>query len=160
VKVARFRIASIMVVVVIVALNLVAIRALLGFRSLLGELLILGALPMANVLAVGLLIGRRRPGNRPFLLGFVPFGAMALTVFVAMTCSFPRELAILLTSVTLYLVRTIGPGRLLLIVLAQAFALVVMMVLPQVVIALIGGLLSRKFMIISRISRRPDQTPT
>ena len=91
-KVPRFRIASIMVVVAIVALDLVAIRALLGFRSLMGELLILGALPMANVLAVGLLIGQRRPGNRPFLLGFVPFGAMSLALYVAMATSFPREI--------------------------------------------------------------------
>jgi hypothetical protein len=94
VKVPRFRIASIMVVVAIAALNLVAIRALFGFRSLMGELLTVGALPMANVLAVGLLIGHWRPGNRPFLLGFVAFGAMALATYVAMATCFPREIVV------------------------------------------------------------------
>ena len=33
-----------------------------------------GALPMANVLAVGLLIAQQRPGSRPFMLGFGAFG--------------------------------------------------------------------------------------
>ena len=71
----RFRIAWVMVAVAIAALNLAVIRVLLG--SPVGELVVLGALPMANVLAVGLLIGLRRRGSRPFLLGFEAFGAMA-----------------------------------------------------------------------------------
>ena len=52
------------------------------------SLLILGALPMANVLAVGILIGQRRPGSRPFLLGFEAFGAMALALYVALASFF------------------------------------------------------------------------
>ena len=80
-------------------------------RPLMSVLLVLGALPMANVLPVGLLIGQRRPENRPFRLGFVSFGAMALALYVAMTSSFPREIVILLTPVSDYLVKTIGSDR-------------------------------------------------
>jgi hypothetical protein len=159
VRVPRFRIASIMVVVAIAALNLVAIRTLLGFRSLMGELLILGALPMANVLAVGLVIGQRRPGNRPFLLGFVPFGAMALALYVAMATSFPREIVVsCLTQVSNYLEGMIGAHRPLLVTAAQTFAYLLILGLPQVLLALIGGILSRRFMITFRITGRPNRT--
>jgi hypothetical protein len=124
VKVLRFRIVSIMLVVAIAALDFVAIRALFGFRSLMGELLILGALPMANVLAVGLASRQRRPGTRPFLLGFVPFGAMALALYVATATSFPREIVVsCLTPVNDYLENIIGPHRPLLFIPAQTFLL-------------------------------------
>src|SRR4051794_21903333 len=76
----RFRIAWGMVAVAIAALDFAAIRASLEFRE--AVLLVLGALPMANVLAVGILIARQRPGSRPFLLGFEAFGAMALALFI------------------------------------------------------------------------------
>ena len=159
-KVPRFRIVSIMLVVAIAALNFVAIRTHVGFRSLMGELLMLGALPMANVLAVGLLIGQRRPGNRSFLVGFVPFGAMALALYVAMATSFPREMVITcMTPLSEYLGRIIGQDRPVLFIPAQTLALVTVLVLPQLVFALIGGLLSRRFMITIRISRRPNRTP-
>ncbi len=145
-KVPRFRIVSIMVVVAIVALNFVAIRDLLGFRSLMGELLILSTLPMANVLAVGLLIGKRRPGSRPFVLGFVPFGAIALALYVAVVTSVPREIVVsCLAPVSEYLVRMIGAHRPLLFIRALAFVCLFILVLPQVVFALIGGFLSRRF---------------
>jgi hypothetical protein len=150
-----------MVMVAIVALNLVAIRALLGFRSLMGELLILGALPMANVLAVGLVIGQRRTGNRPFLLGFVTFGAMALALFVAVATSVPREVVkSCLTPVSDYLERMIGPHRPLRFVPAQTLAFVLMLGLPQVVFGLIGGVLSRRFMTTISISEGQNRTPT
>jgi hypothetical protein len=42
--------------------------------SLMIGALALGAIPMANVLAVGLLIGVWRRGRRPFLWGFETFG--------------------------------------------------------------------------------------
>jgi hypothetical protein len=159
VQVPRFRIASIMVVVAIAALNLVAIRVLLGFRSLMGELLILGALPMTNVLAVGLLIGQRRLGNRTFLLGFVAFGAMALAIYVAMATSFPREIVVsCMTPLSDYLERIIGRDRPLLFIPVQTLALVATPGLPQVVVALFGGLLSRKFVIGIGTSRQPNRT--
>ena len=159
-RVPRFRIASIMVVVAIVALDFGIIRAMPVIPRPTSVLLVLGALPMANVLPVILLIGQRRRENLPFRLGFVSFGAMALALFVAITWFNPVEMAILFTSLLDYVVQNIGSGRPLLSVAAQALALVVTVGLPQVVFALIGGLLSRKFMTSIRISRRPDQTPT
>src|SRR3954454_2036881 len=77
----RFRIAGVMVAIAIAALDFAAIRAFLDIPDVF--LLVLGAVPMANVLAVGILIGQQRPGSRPFLLGFEAFGAMALVLFVA-----------------------------------------------------------------------------
>lgn len=86
-KVGRFRIASLMIAVAIAALDFAAIRAMLNFRE--GVSLSLGALPMANVLAVCILIGQRRPEHRPLLLGFAVFGALALAVYVALWSFFP-----------------------------------------------------------------------
>ena len=120
------------------------------------SLLVLGALPMANVLAVGILIGQRRPGSRPFLLGFEAFGAMALALFVAVLGEFlPWSLWLNFLSRTsdpLHAGKFIGhepafrshPNRLL--------RRVVMLGWPQVVFALIGGFLSRRFKV--TITRR------
>jgi hypothetical protein len=69
VKVPRFRIASVMVFVALVALDFTTIRAVSDYADAAEiALLGIGALPMANVLAVGLLIGYRSRGNREFLL--------------------------------------------------------------------------------------------
>ena len=66
---------------------------------------------MANVLAVGILIGQRRPGSRPFLLGFEAFGAMALAVFVALAVFSPQKVMIPYLELSLQFVRnTIGQG--------------------------------------------------
>jgi hypothetical protein len=51
--------------------------------------LLLGALPMANVLAVGILVGQQRPGSRQFLLGFEAFGAMAMVSYAALVWFVP-----------------------------------------------------------------------
>ena len=85
-KAPRFRIAWIMVAVAIAALDFGAIRALLGLESKISNTLLLGVLPMANLLAGGILIGRQHPEYRPFLRGFVAFGAMAsaLCVFLSL----------------------------------------------------------------------------
>ncbi len=85
----RFRIAWVMVAVAIAAFDFGAIRAMFGSW---GHSLLLGALPMANVLAVGILVGQQRPGSRPFLLGFEVFGAMALAFYVvAYAWFFPKS---------------------------------------------------------------------
>ena len=157
-KVPRFRIASLMVAVAIAALDFGVIRATPVIGPPTSVLLILGAMPMANVLPFVLLVGQWRPESRPFRLGFVMFGAMALALFVAMTWFFPLEMAIRLTPVTVYLKQTIEPGQPFLLLAAQAFALMVIMVLPQVFFALIGGFLFQKFMINIRISRRSNPT--
>src|SRR5262245_38035767 len=76
-----------MVLVALVALNFGVIRALYfdlrtGLNANRLDVLALGALPMANVLAVGLLTALWRRGSRLFLLGFVAFGAVALVLYL------------------------------------------------------------------------------
>ena len=87
-----FRLFWIMVAVAIVALDFMVIRRSVDYRTPTGDFLLVGALPMANMLAIGTLVGQRRPGSRPFLLGFVAFGAMALAVFVAGAIFFTDQL--------------------------------------------------------------------
>ena len=83
-KVPRFRIAWVMVAVAIAAFDFAAIRALVDSPSPAGDELLFGALPMANVLVAGLLIGRQRPHSRPFFVGFELFGAIALASYIAL----------------------------------------------------------------------------
>jgi hypothetical protein len=119
----------------------------------------LGALPMANVLAISLLIGLKRPGKRLFLLGFLPFGTMALALYVAMACSFPRQMVThSVGPLSDYLGSFIKPD--LLFIPAQTIAGAGLLVLPQVLFGLIGGSLSRHYMVTIRISRRPERTST
>jgi hypothetical protein len=154
----RFRIAWVMVAVAFAALDFAAIRALLpGHANALddqrGVCLLLGALPMANVLAVGMLIGQRRPASRPFLLGFEAFGAMALVLFIALATCFPREVVIpYFAPFVAPVERFIGPGRPLYIPIG-GLVVAVVLVGPQVVFALVGGFLSRRFKV--TISPRP-----
>jgi hypothetical protein len=119
------------------------------------DFLILGALPMANVLAVGLLIGRRRPNSRLFLLGFEAFGAAPLVLYSAFVCfssdfegpSHP------------YLSATLGP---LIMLVEQDYpsllhpisliGIAAMLGWPQAAFALFGGFLYRSFKI--TITRR------
>jgi hypothetical protein len=162
VRVPRFRIASVMIFVAIAALDFGAIRALLDSQTDDLFLLVLGALPTVNVLAVGMLIGRRRPGNRRFLLGEA-FGAMAFALYVALA-SFLRDEVVMpylgpLLDLFDYLEKTIGSDRPFVFIPFLCPAGAVMLGLPQVVFALIGGLLSRKFVITIRITKRPDRTP-
>ena len=58
-----------------------------------------------------------------------------------------------------YLVRTIGLGQPLILLPAEDFALVFMLVLPQFVFALIGGLVSRRYRIgiITRLAQPPAE---
>jgi hypothetical protein len=87
-KAPRFQIAWIMVAVAIAGINFAGLRALFDDRSgIEGVLLFIGALPVANVLVVGMLIARKRSGSRPFFLGFEVFGAFSLTLYIlAATC--------------------------------------------------------------------------
>ena len=146
----RFRIAWVMVAVAIAALDFAAIRTLLPRHANVlddqrGMCLLLGALPMANVLAVGMLIGQRRPASRPFLTGFEVFGAMALAIFIALAIGFPREVVIpYFAPFVAPVERFIGPGRPFYIPIG-GLVVAVVLVAPQMVFALVGGVLSRRF---------------
>ena len=108
---------------------------------------------MANVLAVGMLVGQRRPGSRPFLMGFEAFGAMALAFFIALGGCIPREILMLAVMPFVHPIETvIGPGRPFVSILIQLFVAVVMLGWPQLAFAVIGGFLSRRFKI--TITRR------
>jgi hypothetical protein len=144
----RFRIASLMVAVAIAGLNFGAIRAMLApGMGLRGASLVVGALPMANVLVAGLLVARQRPKSRPFLLRFEAFGAIALALYVVLVASsLHREV------VMPYVQRVLDPinQRMAtstpLVLIPVRFSVgVVLLVMPQMAFALIGGFVSRKF---------------
>jgi hypothetical protein len=154
VKVPRFRIAWLMVAVAIAALDFAAIGAILGSGADdFGIFLLLGALPMANVLAVGILIGQRRSGSSLFLLGFEVFGAMALALYIALLSCCRRELVIpYLSSLIRVLEQSVGRNRPFVFLPVLFFGSAVMLGLPQVAFALIGAFLCRRFK--STIARR------
>jgi hypothetical protein len=147
-----------MVAVAIAALDFMAIRALLPRHANVlddqrGILLLLGALPMANVLAVGMLIGQRSPGSRPFLQGIEAFGAIALALFMLLASSFTREVVMPYLETFVAPVEWItGPNSPFVSIPIQCVVAVIMLGLPQVAFALLGGSLSRRFRV--TITRR------
>ena len=146
----RFRIAWVMVFVALAALNFAVFRSAGDAHSKTGVLLALGAIPMASVLAIGLIIGYRRHGSRPFLPGFESFGAMALALFAAAAVLFGGKMLESYTRIFIDpLSKIIGPDRPL-IHIPVAYAA---FGLPQVAFALMGGFLSRKYRI--TITKRP-----
>jgi hypothetical protein len=147
-KAPRFRIAWVMVAVAISALDFWAIRAVLEFPTPKGELLIVGALPMANVLAFAILIGLWRPASRPFLLGFQAFGAIALALYVAGAIFFFDELVMSYLASFLRPIATVIGQRPRVVLIPIFFSsAIIMLGLPQLAFALLGGFLFRKFRI-------------
>src|SRR4051794_7505293 len=65
VKVPRFRIAWVMAFIALAALNFTVLRVVLDHYNPTSELVAVGAIPMANILAIGLLVGHRYRGGRP-----------------------------------------------------------------------------------------------
>ena len=112
----------------------------------------MGGLPMAHVLAVGLLLGRRR-GSHPFLLGFEAFGATALALYIAGVSLFTEELVRpFLRLVLKHLLEPIRFRPYLNILGFPYLIMIATLILPQLAFALIGGLLSRR---LSR-AKQPD----
>jgi len=155
-----------MALVALVAIDVGAIRALssLQFRayfqgpfplSQMIGVLILGGLPMANVLAVGLLLSRRR-GSRPFLLGFEAFGATALAVYIAGASLTTEKLVRPFFRLVLeHLLEPIHYVRYLNIagLLVSYPVIIATLILPQLAFALIGGFVSYKL----KTTRRPNR---
>jgi hypothetical protein len=116
--------------------------------SLMIGALALGAIPMANVLAVGLLIGLWRRGDRPFLWGFETFGAMALAFYIAGVSLLTEELVRPLFDLTVkHLFTTLwnGPYRNNVGHLIGYSVTIAILALPQAAFALVGGFLFRYF---------------
>lgn len=83
-RIPRFRISWLMVFVAFFPVDFAAIRTYTTsnrFGQFI-DLAIVGILPTLNILCLCVLVARFRPKNRPFLLGFVTFGASALTGYV------------------------------------------------------------------------------
>jgi hypothetical protein len=155
VKLPRIRIAWVMFAVAILAVDFTVMRALLDGPPPLAEELLFGALPMANVLVVGLLIAFQRPPNRAFLLGFELFGAIALTFYIALAILSPGPSGPIRPYVAIVLdpiVAPMGLTRSLSSVLTIWLVVLFMLGWPQVTFALIGGFLSRRYKV--TINRR------
>jgi hypothetical protein len=152
VKVPRFRIAGLMVLVAIMALNFGAIRALLTTQSPLSSkapgVLGLGALPMANLLAVGMLVGRPRSRPCTSSRGFAASGAAALGLYITGAWLFSERLLMSYLYLGLGPIsRTIGQSWPVAPISILYVIAVVMLSLPQVTLALIGGVILSKFKI-------------
>jgi hypothetical protein len=161
-KMPRFRIAWLMIAVALAALDFAGIRAFLDIPEVF--LLVMGALPTANVLVVGILIGQQRPSSRPFLLGFETFGAIALVLFVAfftLAIFFPDggygPINSYLVPVIQPIEKIIGQNRPFVLIPIACFAYVFMLCWPQMAFALVGGLLSRRYRI--TITKRSAPAP-
>ena len=162
-KVPRFRISWLMIVVAIAALNFGAIRIWYqhlpydDVHSVWIETLTFGGLPMANLLAVGIMVCIRQPQTRPFLWGFATFGGLALAFFGVLAYFYTDQ--VIRPSVVwffeLEFVETAIRGfRRDARNLIQYFIGTLLLGLPQLAFALIGGQLSRKFGIVKRHRRR------
>jgi hypothetical protein len=156
VKAPRFRIGWLMVAVAIAALNFGAIRAICAATGQFFLSWVVGTLPMANVLAVGLLIAQQRPRYYPFLLGFEAFGAMALAFYIVSASDDFAAVAFYLKPCLDPIEDIIGPDQPFLLWPVLISACVVMLGLPQVVCAMVGGLLSHMLFTVvgSLLSRR------
>jgi hypothetical protein len=160
VKLPRFRIAWLMVAVAVSALDLTAIRALLKLPPATGEELILGALPMTNVLALGLITGRWHPASRQFLVGFELFGAIALASYVMVTCLSPGPNNIIHSYVNIFInpIEAMSHGQRNLITTATIVSVVVIVLsAPQVIFAVLGGFFFSGYRI--TITRRATPSP-
>jgi hypothetical protein len=110
-------------------------------------------LPMANVLAVGVVIGQQRPGSSPFILGFEAFGAIALALYVVLASSFHREVVWPYLRPLVDPIRdTVGIDRPFILIPVLCSVGVLMLGWPQLAFALLGGFLFRSLK--STITRR------
>jgi hypothetical protein len=162
----RLTVAWVMALVALVALDFAGVRAWLYYRVGHGvgpdgrqltwientyDLMGCGGLPMAVLLAAGLLAGIFGVRWRPFMLGFMAFGAAALVAFVACAALYtegviqPRILWVLRSLPrSIY---SLSPAVRTSILYAVSASLVV---LPQLAVALLGGAL---FQALSRRTR-------
>lgn len=153
----RFSLSGLMAVVLVVALGFGAGKALMGVRPFvpdLSELIIFGALPMADILAIGLIPFFRsrveRGEGRPALVGFEAFGVAALLVFLGCSLLATRPIHEGVGSV----MRSMGllPGP---TFLAGAVAI---LLVPQLALASLGAWLGRNYKIRVEVAverRRP-----
>ena len=139
------KIAWLIAVVAIIALNAVVFRAWSRAADPTVPALMIGAVPMLQILALGFVVRSTAPERRRFLNGFLTFGLLALAGYVALSVLFADDLIVPAIRFALEpLVAILREGPYLdtadLVFLYALGSL--LMVLPQLLFALIGGLLS------------------
>src|SRR5262249_44885378 len=98
-----------MTFVAIAALDFAALGGFLDFDPREVGPLVVAALSTPNVMLASILIGLVYPDTRPFLLGFVAFGAVALAFYIALERSYdPEAVPVYLSPMTRTLEKTIG----------------------------------------------------
>jgi hypothetical protein len=138
----RFSISSLMALVMLVAVEIWAIKTLLVPPMVgppyLSDLILFGTLPMANVLALGSLPFWTRAGRareRPILLGFEVFGVVAMVLFFVASLMAGHTIHDWVGDALRHLPSR--PGDTLFLTLA-----VVILLLPQLGLATLGAWLS------------------
>ena len=153
VKLPRFRIVWLMVVVAIVAVDFGAGRAIMELERPTGVLLTFGALPMASMLAGALLAARQHSANRLFLVGFATFGAIALGLhFLLVTLSGGDIVEFYVLPWLRTLDDTTRSAPPLAATAIRACTVAFLLGLPQFAFAVLGGFLSCRFRV--TITRR------
>jgi hypothetical protein len=129
--------------VVLAALDCAALRSPLSGRRLTLIMTLLGVLPMANLLFVGLLVSSQQRGRRlTFWLGFELAGLLVLLLYGVSTIRHSPDLREMVVGV----LRLVGtPGGL---TFPAAAAL---LLLPQLLLAFLGGCLSE--FVVSRVGQ-------
>jgi hypothetical protein len=149
VKLPRLSVNSVLAAVAVIAIDCMVTRSIHSRpRPQVGDLdsVILNSLPMANLLAVGImLLLLRRARSGPFLLGFVGGGGMALIAYIGLAISKPDSIAGLLEAIFDFLEERSGldmtpPSW----ATFEEVGSIALLSLPQVLVALAGGWLTRK----------------
>ncbi len=139
---------------VLVAVNLALLRAVFGNPIPECLVLTLGVLPMVSALAGGVFVGFGRLGSRPFILGFEAAGVLALAIYVILSSVFRNEIVAPYVGLVINSVlKLIGQNRR----LYRSFAypgIAVMLAVPQLLFALLGGCFSARCM--TGITRREE----
>jgi hypothetical protein len=139
-KLPRSSIAGLMTLVAFVAVNCAIVKGITSRPSVWNEVFILGVLPMANLLAVGLLPWLRRQPDRAglggFRVGFEVFGWAAMVAFLLLSLQFTDYFfAAPQSALAPYVMLRPGLGL-------ASFA-VLIFVGPQLALAVLGGWLGR-----------------
>jgi hypothetical protein len=157
-KLLRFSIAWIMAMIAIVAIDFAVIRCLDGTDSLIVKVILIGSIPMASILVLGLpsLIRRitSRGKHRPFLVGFEAVGWTILLLYTGGAILFPESVATAIDSAGELLIGPTGHEDHPAWRSTVLFLGVMMLLLPQLVAALIGGWLNQTSEIRITIRRR------
>ena len=156
-RVPRFRISSMMLLVAIVAIDFAALQAIQHNYAQAVRRLLTTTLGMANILLAGALFGLRRPGSRGFFLRFEVFGVVAMALWGALGFSIKATYGSPIDSYALIMrdiwIRILGSYPAFIPRPIAHVVFLIWMSLPPVAFALVGGLVFHKFRIAERAER-------